>query len=75
MTTSFAPDEAGYVLYQEMVTRLANRFPTVPLWRIEEIAYSENEAMTGGLLRVVPSAVEDGTAERLAREALAKEAK
>ncbi|MGW9113303.1 hypothetical protein [Microbacterium sp. NPDC055683] len=65
MSDTFAAHPAGYVLYHDMIQRLSARFPEVPLWRIEAIAYSENEAMTGGLLHVVPEGVEHGTAERL----------
>lgn len=68
MTERFSPDDAGYVLYTDMVDRLQARFPAVPLWRLEQIVSAEHDAITGGLLRIVPMEVETGAAEMLERE-------
>ncbi|MFF7291079.1 hypothetical protein ACFY9N_00965 [Microbacterium sp. NPDC008134] len=68
MADRFTLDEAGYILYSEMLERLRERFPTVPLWRLEQIAAAENDAITGGLLRIVPAEVETGVIEMLESE-------
>jgi hypothetical protein len=65
MSERFTLDEAGYILYSAMIERLRERFPTVPLWRLEQIAAAENDAITGGLLRIVPAEVETGVIEML----------
>lgn len=61
-------EEAGYVMYAEMLERLHARFPDVPLWRLEQVAAAEHDAITGGMLRIVPAEVEAGTIEMLERE-------
>ncbi len=61
-------DEGGYILYSDLVDRLRTRFPHVPHWRLEQVIAAENDAITGGLLRIVPVEVEDGTIEMLERE-------
>lgn len=68
MAERFSLDEAGYILYSELIDRLRDRFPAVPRWRLEQIVAAENDAITGGLLRIVPSEVETGTIEMLERE-------
>lgn len=68
MAERFTLDEAGYILYSDMLGRLRERFPAVPLWRLEQIAAAENDAITGGLLRIVPAEVETGVMEMLESE-------
>lgn len=68
MVERFTVEEAGYVMYAEMLDRLHARFPDVPPWRLEQIAAAENDAITGGLLRIVPAEVEAGAIEMLERE-------
>ncbi|MFS0853262.1 hypothetical protein [Microbacterium sp. 179-I 3D4 NHS] len=68
MAERFTLDEAGYILYSDMLDRLHHRFPAVPLWRLEQIVAAEHEAITGGLLRIVPAEVETGAAEMLENE-------
>ena len=68
MADRFTLDEAGYILYSDMLERLRERVPTVPLWRLEQIAAAENDAITGGLLRIVPAEVETGVIEMLESE-------
>lgn len=62
-------DDAGYILYSDLVERLRARFPTVPVWRLEQVVAAEHDAITGGELQIVPAEVEDGTIEMLEREA------
>lgn len=62
-------DEGGYILYSDLIDRLRARFPHVPHWRLEQVVTAENDAITGGILRIVPVEVEDGTVEMLEREA------
>ncbi len=61
-------DEGGYILYTDLIDRLRTRFPHVPHWRLEQVVAAENDAITGGILRIVPVEVEDGTVEMLERE-------
>jgi hypothetical protein len=68
MTERFSLDDAGYILYADMLDRLQARFPAVPLWRLEQIVSAEHDAITGGLLRIVPAEVEAGAVEMLERE-------
>lgn len=68
MAERFTLDEAGYILYSDMLERLRERFPSVPVWRLEQIATAEHDAITGGLLRIVPLEVEAGVVEMLERE-------
>lgn len=60
--------DAGYVMYADMLTRLHERFPGVTLRRLEQIISAENDAITGGVLRIVPAKVEEGSSEMLERE-------
>lgn len=60
--------DAGYVLYTDMLARLHERYPEVPLRRLEQIISAENDAITGGVLRIVPAEVEEGSSEMLQRE-------
>ena len=68
MVERFSLDEAGYVLYGDLVERLRERFPSVPSWRIDQVVAAENDAITGGLLRIVPAEVESGAVEMLLRD-------
>ncbi|MFJ4172784.1 hypothetical protein [Microbacterium sp. NPDC089696] len=68
MVERFTLEEAGYILYSDMLERLRQQFPAVPAWRLDQIIAAEHEAITGGLLRIVPAEVESGAAEMLARE-------
>lgn len=68
MVERFTLEEAGYILYAEMLERLRERFPTVPTWRLEQIVTAEHDAITGGILQIVPSEVESGSIEMLERE-------
>jgi hypothetical protein len=68
MAERFTLDQAGYILYSDMVERLRERFPAVPAWRLEQVAAAEHDAITGGVLQIVPVEVEDGTIEMLERE-------
>lgn len=68
MGERFTPEEAGYILYSDVIARLRERFPTVPDWRLEQIVAAENEAITGGMLSIVPAEVESGAVEMLTRE-------
>ncbi|ALX66158.1 hypothetical protein [Microbacterium sp. XT11] len=61
-------EETGYVLYDDLVARLRDRFPGIPMARLEQIVLSENDAITGGRLHVVPAEVEAGADEMLQRE-------
>ena len=68
MGERFTPEEAGYILYSDVIERLRERFPTVPDWRLGQIVAAENEAITGGMLSIVPAEVESGAVEMLTRE-------
>ncbi|PCE15553.1 hypothetical protein AUC47_11720 [Microbacterium sp. SZ1] len=68
MGERFTPEDAGYILYSEVIERLGEQFPTVPGWRLEQIVTAENEAITGGMLSIVPAEVETGAVEMLTRE-------
>lgn len=68
MGERLTPEEAGYILYSDVIERLRERFPTVPDWRLEQIVAAENEAITGGMLSIVPAEVESGAVEMLTRE-------
>ena len=68
MVERFTAEEAGYVLYTALLERLHEQYPTVPIWRLEQILTAENEAITGGVLRIVPAEVESGAIEMLQRE-------
>lgn len=67
MAEEFTLGEAGYVLYSDVLERLRQRFPAVAVWRLEQIIAAENEAITGGMLQIVPSTVESGAVEMLTR--------
>lgn len=60
--------DAGYITYSDMLARLHERFPAVPLWRLEQIVTAENDAITGGVIQIVPAEVEIGASEMLERE-------
>lgn len=68
MVERFTLEEAGYIMYADMLERLRERYPDVPAWRLDQIVAAEHDAITGGLLRIVPAEVETGAAEMLARE-------
>lgn len=68
MVERFTLEEAGYILYAEMLERLRERFPSVPEWRLDQIVTAEHDAITGGILQIVPSDVESGAIEMLERE-------
>ena len=68
MAERVSPEDAGYVLYADLLDRLRARFPAVPMWRLEQIVAAENDAITGGLLTIVPAEVEAGAAEMLDRD-------
>jgi len=68
MVERFTLEEAGYIMYADMLDRLHQRFPDVPAWRLDQIVAAEHDAITGGLLRIVPAEVEHGAAEMLERE-------
>lgn len=61
-------EDAGFILYADVLDRLQRRFPDVAPWRIAQIVAAENDAITGGVLRIVPSEVESGAEEMLERE-------
>ncbi|MBO9627080.1 MAG: hypothetical protein J7484_11990 [Microbacterium sp.] len=67
MAERVSPENAGYVLYADLLDQLTTRFPAVALWRLEQIIAAENEAITGGQLRLVPAEVETGAIEMLER--------
>lgn len=62
-------EEASYIRYADLLARLEELFPSVPRRRIEQIIGAETDAITGGLLRIVPAEVETGAMEMLEREA------
>lgn len=68
MVERFTLEDAGYILYAEMLERLHARFPSVPMWRLDQIVTAEHDAITGGILQIVPSEVESGAIEMLERE-------
>jgi hypothetical protein len=68
MAERFTLEDAGYILYSDMLDRLHQRFPSVPQWRLEQIVTAEYDAITGGLLKIVPAEVETGAAEMLENE-------
>lgn len=68
MVERFTLEETGYITYSDMLDRLQARFPSVPSWRLDQIVAAEYEAITGGLLRIVPAEVEAGAIEMLSRE-------
>lgn len=68
MTERFTLEDAGYILYSDVLARLHERFPAVPTWRLEQIVTAENDAITGGVLHIVPASVEAGANEMLERE-------
>ncbi|WP_194763068.1 hypothetical protein [Microbacterium sp. UFMG61] len=68
MIERFTLEEAGYILYAEMLERLRERFPSIPEWRLDQIVTAEHDAITGGILQIVPSEVESGAIEMLERE-------
>ena len=69
MVERFTLEDAGYIMYTDMLDRLQARFPSVPAWRLDQIVTAEHDAITGGLLRIVPAEVESGAIEMLTREA------
>jgi hypothetical protein len=68
MPERFTLQDAGYITYSDMLDRLHQGFPTVPLWRLEQIIAAENDAITGGVMQIVPAEVEVGATEMLERE-------
>ncbi|MFE7065973.1 hypothetical protein [Microbacterium sp. NPDC057658] len=62
-------EEASYIRYADLLARLEELFPSVSRRRIEQIIAAETDAITGGLLRIVPAEVETGAMEMLEREA------
>lgn len=68
MVERFTLEDAGYIMYSDMLDRLRERFPTVPSWRLDQIVSAEHDAITGGVLRIVPEEVESGAIEMLSRE-------
>ncbi|WP_334148933.1 hypothetical protein [Microbacterium sp.] len=68
MPERFTLQDAGYISYSDMLDRLHERFPTVPIWRLEQIITAENDAITGGVMQIVPAEVEVGATEMLERE-------
>ena len=62
-------EEASYIRYADLLARLEELFPSVSRRRIEQIIIAETDAITGGLLRIVPAEVETGAMEMLEREA------
>ncbi|WP_460798189.1 hypothetical protein [Microbacterium sp. GXF0217] len=68
MVERYTIEEAGYVMYADLLERLRERFPSTPTWRLEQIVSAENEAITGGILHIVPAEVESGAIEMLTRE-------
>lgn len=68
MVERFTLGDAGYIMYADMLDRLRTRFPSVPAWRLDQIVTAEHDAITGGILRIVPAEVESGAVEMLLRE-------
>lgn len=73
MGEQFTVGDTEYILYADLIERLCVAYPEVPRWRLEQIANAENDAITGGLLQVVPVAVEDGVIEMLTATALSND--
>lgn len=69
MVERFTLEDAGYIMYADMLDRLRERFPSVPMWRLDQIVSAEHDAITGGILQIVPAEVESGAIEMLSREA------
>lgn len=68
MVERFTLGDAGYIMYSDMLDRLRQRFPSVPQWRLDQIVSAEHDAITGGMLQIVPAEVESGAVEMLERE-------
>lgn len=68
MVERFTLEETGYITYADLLDRLQARFPSAPAWRLDQIVTAEHDAITGGILRIVPAEVEAGAIEMLARE-------
>ncbi|KQQ66829.1 hypothetical protein [Microbacterium sp. Leaf320] len=68
MVERFTLGDAGYIMYSDMLDRLRERFPSVPAWRLDQIVTAEHDAITGGILQIVPAEVESGAIEMLSRE-------
>lgn len=68
MVERFTLEDGGYIMYADMLDRLRTRFPSVPAWRLDQIVTAEHDAITGGILRIVPAEVESGAVEMLLRE-------
>ena len=68
MVEQFTLEDGGYIMYADMLDRLRTRFPSVPAWRLDQIVTAEHDAITGGILRIVPAEVESGAVEMLLRE-------
>ncbi|MGJ0390302.1 hypothetical protein [Microbacterium sp. CGR1] len=68
MVERFTLEDAGYIMYSDMLDRLRERFPSIPSWRLDQIVSAEHDAITGGILRIVPEEVEAGAIEMLSRE-------
>lgn len=68
MAERFPLHESEYVMFSDMIDRLRDRFPDVDRWRLEQIVNAEHEAITGGVLHIVPAEVEAGAIEILMRE-------
>ncbi|QNA91437.1 MULTISPECIES: hypothetical protein [unclassified Microbacterium] len=64
-------EDARYIDYSELLDHLHEQFPAVPRHRIESIIVAENDAITGGFLRIVPAEVATGAVEMLEREPMA----
>ncbi|MEU4013916.1 hypothetical protein AB0E56_01505 [Microbacterium sp. NPDC028030] len=64
-------EDARYIDYSELLDHLQEQFPAVPRHRIESIIVAENDAITGGFLRIVPAEVATGAVEMLERESMA----
>ncbi|MEW2010986.1 hypothetical protein AB0300_16070 [Microbacterium sp. NPDC078814] len=69
MSEPLSLEEASYIRYADLLARLEELFPSVSRRRIEQIIAAETDAITGGLLRIVPAEVETGAMEMLEREA------
>ncbi|AZH77229.1 MULTISPECIES: hypothetical protein [Microbacterium] len=61
-------EDAKYIGYTELLDQLQEQFPAVARHRIESIIVAENDAITGGFLRIVPAEVATGAIEMLERE-------
>ncbi|KQR39745.1 MULTISPECIES: hypothetical protein [Microbacterium] len=73
MVERFTLGDAGYIMYSDMLDRLRERFPSVPEWRLDQIVTAEHDAITGGILQIVPAEVESGAIEMLSRETAERE--